>query len=285
MLRSKLEATVSDYLLGKGFKFEYEKSLVIKGRTVYPDFTLANGTLIEVAGFIINKESVASYKKKFRLILEETTQPLVILTYGSIVSAFEDLNTIRHVDIVSLDTKYIDTCTIHLDNVVIFDYSHALPTYKGKCSAIHSHSSLIVSASVTGMIDPKTQMVVDFGLVKTALKNISEEFDHHFVIDKKYLTLAEDGSAKIEYDTDKGKHLLMLPSCEVRGFETDPTVEMLSLYFAEKLLSQLPDNIFFVTVELSEGIGKSARSGYGKVDLEPSITDLAKILTYHENLV
>jgi 6-pyruvoyl tetrahydropterin synthase/QueD family protein len=62
---------------------------------------------------------------------------------------------------------------------VIFDSSHFLDEYNGKCSNLHG-GRYELYVSVKGAINPDTGMVLDYGYMKTILdKYIVNEFDHH----------------------------------------------------------------------------------------------------------
>jgi 6-pyruvoyl tetrahydropterin synthase/QueD family protein len=66
-----------------------------------------------------------------------------------------------------------------LSKRVIFDSSHFLDEYNGKCSNLHG-GRYELWVSVKGPIDPRTGMVLDYGYMKTVLdKYIVELFDHH----------------------------------------------------------------------------------------------------------
>jgi len=66
------------------------------------------------------------------------------------------------------------TCTIEM--------GHRLPDHKGKCRNIHGHSWKITLA-VSGFVrhelgHPEDGMIVDYDVIKAALKRIDELFDH-----------------------------------------------------------------------------------------------------------
>lgn len=62
---------------------------------------------------------------------------------------------------------------------VIFDSSHFLDEYDGKCSNLHG-GRYELWVYVKGAINPDTGMVLDYGYMKTILdKYIVNEFDHH----------------------------------------------------------------------------------------------------------
>jgi len=286
LLRSKFELSVANKLQELGYDYEYEKRLKIEDKFLYPDFTLQHGTIIEVVGFLLNKRNIAGYKAKLRLILEATNYPLVVITYSDFVPVFENLNNIRSVDIVALNIKNPKLTTIRMDNVDVIDYAHTLPFHSGKCSAIHAHSSFIVSVELTGTTDPLNYMLLDFGDIKAIVKKVSQEFDHHLVIDSKYITLRSGESVTIEYNNSNGFHKLLLPESEVTALDGEATIENMAEIFASRLEEYLPPNIVQILVEISEGIGKSAIFCKSK-NFEPkfNLDELDHVLKYHEKIM
>ncbi|MDD2967896.1 MAG: 6-carboxytetrahydropterin synthase QueD [Desulfovibrionaceae bacterium] len=60
-----------------------------------------------------------------------------------------------------------------------FSAAHALRHYQGKCENLHGHN-FGVEVTVEGQeLEPKTEMLVDFKVLKTALKTVLEQLDHH----------------------------------------------------------------------------------------------------------
>jgi 6-pyruvoyltetrahydropterin/6-carboxytetrahydropterin synthase len=59
-----------------------------------------------------------------------------------------------------------------------FDSAHHLPGYDGKCSRIHGHRWEI-EAGVSGSINPKTGMVIDFHDLDSVIqKRVLDRLDH-----------------------------------------------------------------------------------------------------------
>ena len=59
-----------------------------------------------------------------------------------------------------------------------FSAAHFLPDYPGPCSRVHGHN-FIVRVYVRGERLDARGMLVDFGVLKTALLSILEELDHY----------------------------------------------------------------------------------------------------------
>ncbi len=65
-----------------------------------------------------------------------------------------------------------------------FDAAHWLEGYEGKCSRLHGHL-WVVEAFVTGEELDEIGFVMDFGVIKTALKEIINNLDHYCLNDIK----------------------------------------------------------------------------------------------------
>ena len=86
-------------------------------------------------------------------------------------------------DIVYYD-KTPQTGSIFLEDASFsFDYAHILPLVE-KCSILHGHTSSVMVELVGQM---KNNLLVDFGIAKKIIKEVINEFDHKFFINRKYL--------------------------------------------------------------------------------------------------
>lgn len=147
---------------------------------------------------------------------------------------------------------------IGVDNVCSIDccYIHFLAFYEGKCCSAHGHSSR-VSVAIGGTPD-ENGMVVDFVVVKKALKDaLNEWLDHKLIVSSKYAQVVDE-SVEIEYTTKAGKHYMLLPRSEVTIIEGEPLAETLANLVAEKVLQKLPHSVSSVTVTLTEGLDNYA---------------------------
>lgn len=107
-----------------------------------------------------------------------------------------------------------------------FDGAHFLTDYYGKCENLHGHRWKVVAYLRQDQLgDEGTQrdMVVDFGVFKRALRELTAELDHTFLV--------EEGSLKPStmhaLVDDEGFKLTILP------FRT--TAENLARYFYDRL--------------------------------------------------
>lgn len=59
-----------------------------------------------------------------------------------------------------------------------FSAAHALRNYHGKCENLHGHNFSVEVCIEGRRLDPATGMLLDFGILKKALKAALEPFDH-----------------------------------------------------------------------------------------------------------
>ena len=130
--------------------------------------------------------------------------------------------------------------TKHFD----FESAHALYGYDGKCKNIHGHSyHIYVTVIGTPIVDqnnPKNGMVMDFGDLKVIVKReIVTKFDHAVVLN-------ENSPHKELANTINGySHKVVLVPYQ-------PTSENMLLDFAERIQSQLPQNVSLHSLKLYE---------------------------------
>ncbi len=62
-----------------------------------------------------------------------------------------------------------------------FSASHQLRNFGGKCEALHGHNFGVEMSVVGQDLDPKTHLLVDFGLLKQILRAEVERYDHTFL--------------------------------------------------------------------------------------------------------
>ncbi len=106
-----------------------------------------------------------------------------------------------------------------------FDAAHFLTDYHGKCENLHGHRWRVVAYLEQDELQKAgtcKDMVVDFGAFKRALRELTEELDHSFVV--------EEGSLRPE----------TLACLEKEGFTLSvvpfrTTAENLARYFFDKL--------------------------------------------------
>ena len=130
--------------------------------------------------------------------------------------------------------------TKHFD----FESAHALYGYDGKCKNIHGHSYhlyvTIIGTPIDNLNNAKNGMVLDFGdLKKMVKKQIVEVFDHAVVLNKNspHIELAKT--------IDSHSHNVVLVPYQ-------PTSENMLFDFADRIKSQLPQNVSLHSLKLYE---------------------------------
>ncbi|NHM15536.1 6-carboxytetrahydropterin synthase QueD [Eggerthellaceae bacterium zg-887] len=106
-----------------------------------------------------------------------------------------------------------------------FDAAHFLTDYHGKCENLHGHRWRVVAYIGVDELQKAgnyKDMVIDFGEFKSALRELTEELDHSFIVEEG--SLAPQTLACLEAE---GFTLSMLP------FRT--TAENLARYFFDRL--------------------------------------------------
>ena len=66
---------------------------------------------------------------------------------------------------------------MRISKTFTFDAAHHLPNYDGKCKNVHGHTWK-VEVVVGGHKNPKTDMIVDFNILKKLFEPILEMYDH-----------------------------------------------------------------------------------------------------------
>ncbi len=106
-----------------------------------------------------------------------------------------------------------------------FDSAHFLSEYEGKCENLHGHRWRVVAyleADELRTEGDMKDMVVDFGAFKKALRALTEELDHMFIVEEG--SLAPETIACLERESFR---LLIVP------WRT--TAENFAVYFYGKL--------------------------------------------------
>lgn len=64
-----------------------------------------------------------------------------------------------------------------------FSSAHALRHYEGKCEKLHGHNFAVEICVVGSELDPRTHILLDFKVLKNALKEALSSLDHAFLND------------------------------------------------------------------------------------------------------
>ena len=133
---------------------------------------------------------------------------------------------------------------IRLTKIFNFETAHALFGYDGKCRNIHGHSyKLHVTISgepIADKTNAKHGMVMDFGELKAIVNRlIIDRFDHAILLNT-------NTEHKILGETlHKNGHNVIFTDYQ-------PTCENMLIDFAQKIKSELPDNVELTALKLYE---------------------------------
>lgn len=142
----------------------------------------------------------------------------------------------------------------------MFSACHLLPGHP-KCGRLHGHT-YTVNLKIDGEPD-ESGMVLDFGNVKKALKQILSQLDHKVLLPKDRpefkIEEKDEGSVRI---TIEDKYYIF-PKEDIFLMEVEaPTAEHMSVWLLERFIEILKPgpNISEVSVGLDEGWGQGAWS-------------------------
>ncbi len=124
-----------------------------------------------------------------------------------------------------------------------FEMAHALHNYDGLCRNLHGHtyklSVTVIGNTILDEDSKKLGMVLDFGLLKTIVKqNIVDIYDHSVLLSDKEDT---------EYFE---KEKMLFKRTHIVDFQ--PTAENMVIHFAKTLKALLPENIKLFSIKLHE---------------------------------
>ena len=125
-----------------------------------------------------------------------------------------------------------------------FETGHALHGYDGKCKNIHGHSYhiyvTVIGTPIEDDKNPKNGMVMDFGDLKVIVKReIVSKFDHAVVLN------GESPHKELANTINDYSHKVVLVPYQ-------PTSENMLIDFAERIQSQLPQNVLLHSLKLYE---------------------------------
>ena len=138
-----------------------------------------------------------------------------------------------------------------------FSSCHFIPRHE-KCSRLHGHS-YIVRLRLEGEIGEEG-MLMDFVILKKALKSMVDSFDHHVLLpgnSSEVYIRTEDGEVHVECN---GKRY-MFPQSDVVILDVPTTTaEEMSKMMAEKMVSavDIPPNVRSLSIGLDEERGQTA---------------------------
>ncbi|HIE54132.1 MAG TPA: 6-pyruvoyl tetrahydropterin synthase family protein [Chromatiaceae bacterium] len=126
-----------------------------------------------------------------------------------------------------------------------FDAAHYTKGVTERCLNLHGHT-FRVDVEVEGEVDEATGMVLDFGIIKRAVREVLEEYNHRVIVPKR-----DSQRVRLEGPFNGAVKLLDYP---------EATTEYIALDIARSLHSKLR---LPVRVKVYEGEGKYAIAEWG----------------------
>lgn len=78
-----------------------------------------------------------------------------------------------------------------------FCSAHALRNYQGKCENLHGHNFAVEVVVQGNRLDPQTEILLDFKILKKMLREILDNLDHHVLNDLEAFSLRNPSSENI----------------------------------------------------------------------------------------
>jgi 6-pyruvoyltetrahydropterin/6-carboxytetrahydropterin synthase len=143
---------------------------------------------------------------------------------------------------------------------LVFCAAHFITLEGGKCERLHGHTYR-VAAEVFGPLDD-CQCVVDFLVVRNALKSILAELDHRVLLPMQHATIrVSSKSGEVEATFADRRWVFPQDDCLLLPI-ANTTTEALAQYVGERLAAALKASTGIspsrVRIEVSEGTGCAA---------------------------
>jgi 6-pyruvoyltetrahydropterin/6-carboxytetrahydropterin synthase len=141
----------------------------------------------------------------------------------------------------------------------MFSACHLIPEHP-KCGRLHGHT-YTVNLRITGEVD-ESGMVIDFGKVKTALKEVLGELDHKIIVPgdaNAFKMSKEEGTGSLRIEV--GEKFYIFPEEDVFLMDVPaPTAEHMSSWILDRFIEKLGPNHNLSVIELGldEGWGQGA---------------------------
>lgn len=145
---------------------------------------------------------------------------------------------------------------------LVFAAAHFITMPGHRCEALHGHNYR-AGAVLEGAIAPDAWFVVDFGVVKKALKELTDALDHRVLLPTENPRLAvrtEGDRVTVAYD-GRPKYVFPASDCVLLPMP-NTTVEMLARHVAGRLRAALAERgatgLGAIEIEIEENFGQSA---------------------------
>jgi 6-pyruvoyltetrahydropterin/6-carboxytetrahydropterin synthase len=141
-----------------------------------------------------------------------------------------------------------------------FSSAHFITFSGHQCESLHGHNYR-VGVSVAGDVDPECAFVVDFAILKDAVRNLIKPMDHRVLLPTQNPKLAykdEGDSLTVAYF---GQHRFTFPRSDCCLLPiTNTTAEMIAEYLAGEVRQHLMRfaNLATLEIEVEESVGQAA---------------------------
>lgn len=131
---------------------------------------------------------------------------------------------------------------IRLTKEFTFEMAHVLEGYDGPCRNVHGHSYrlkvTVIGSPINDITNPKLGMVMDFGQLKSIVKQkVVDRFDHVLLV---------------KSDSELLKQCNLLSLGKIEPVDYQPTCENLLIHIADLISSGLPSEIKLHSLKLHE---------------------------------
>ena len=145
---------------------------------------------------------------------------------------------------------------------LVFASAHFITFAGHRCESLHGHNYR-VGVVLEGALDEESWYVLDFGVLKKAMRALCDEIDHKVLLplENPRLQIGEQGdSVTVAYD-HRPRYVFPKSDCALLPVP-NTTVEMLAQLLAERLYARLHDEgargLTAIEMEVEENFGQSA---------------------------
>ena len=244
LLSSALDLAIANILNFSNIEYFYRKAVLIGNKRLLPAFTTKEG-------FIITEkvkdaaELGRAFPTKKVLHVTRAKKASALAEIGAPVANF---GADKETDMQKLGSIFMD------DPSFAFDYSHILPWTK-KCSVLHGHTSSVIVELIG---QAKKGMIVEFGEVKSIVREVLGQMDHKLFISRKYMAEENSKSCRIRFDGPNGEFDLKVPKASTFLMEGEATIENLADSVLKLLAPKMPKQVQGIGVYIYEGLNKGS---------------------------
>jgi 6-pyruvoyltetrahydropterin/6-carboxytetrahydropterin synthase len=141
-----------------------------------------------------------------------------------------------------------------------FSSAHFITFSGHQCESLHGHNYR-VGVSVEGEVDPECAFVVDFAILKEAVKGLVKPMDHRVLLPtgNPKLGYREEGESLVVDYFGQRRFLFPRSDCALLPI-SNTTAEMIAEYLAEQVKQRLLPfaNLTALEIEVEESVGQAA---------------------------